>query len=319
MRASRFILAIAFCVAPTLAQAAGFRLVDVAGDGDAPAIRAAIWSPCAEPPGEINIRGIILPGVRDCPITGDRLPLVVISHGRGGTLIGHHDTAETLADAGFVVAALNHPGDTAFDMSRTDDLSVFIERPRDIKRLIDFMLAASPAAAHIDPARIGFFGFSRGGYTGLVLIGAKPDWTGSELCRRSWPGRCEAMRDKTGLALDDPRVKAAVIADPLAIPFGAGSFAAVKVPVQLWASEQGGDGVSPDSAAAVDRSLPAAHEYHVVPHAAHFAFLAPCAPALAAQRPELCTDATGFDRVAFHKRLDTEVIAFFRQHLRLAE
>ena len=53
-------------------------------------------------------------------------------------------------------------------------------------------------------------------------------------------------------ALNDPRVKAAVIADPLAVVFGPASFAAVKVPVQLWASERGGDGVSPESVAAVD-------------------------------------------------------------------
>jgi predicted dienelactone hydrolase len=62
-----------------------------------------------------------------------------------------------LADAGFVAAAINHPGDTASDMSRSDDLSVFIERPNDIKRLINFMIGASPAASNIDPDRIGFF------------------------------------------------------------------------------------------------------------------------------------------------------------------
>jgi predicted dienelactone hydrolase len=54
------------------------------------------------------------------------------------------DIAETLADAGFVAVAINHPGDTTSDMSRSGDLSVFIERPTDIKRLIDFMIDASP-------------------------------------------------------------------------------------------------------------------------------------------------------------------------------
>src|SRR5260370_14129013 len=84
--------------------------------------------------------------------------------------------AETRADAGFIVAEINHPGHTPSDMSRSGDLSVFIERPTDIKRLIDFMLGASAAAPNIDPEHIGFFGFSAGRYTGLVLIGADPDW-----------------------------------------------------------------------------------------------------------------------------------------------
>ena len=113
----------------------------------------------------------------------------------------------------------------------------------------------------------------------------------------------------------DPRIKAAVIADPLAVMFAAGGLSAVKVPVQLWQSERGGDGVSPESVAAVNRNLPAQHEYHIVPDAGHFAFLTPCPPALAARLPELCTDARGFDRVDFHKQFDAGVVAFFRNYL----
>lgn len=93
---------------------------------------------------------------------GDKLAPVVVSHGMGGALVGHHDMAETLADADFVVAAVNHPGDTTSDVSRHGELSVMVERPTDIKRLTDFMLGASPAASNIDPERIGFFGVASG-------------------------------------------------------------------------------------------------------------------------------------------------------------
>lgn len=223
--------------------------------------------------------------------------------------------AEALADGGFIVAAIDHPGDTARDMSRSGDLSVFVERPTDIKRLIDFMLSASSAASNIDPQRIGLFGFSRGGYTGLVLIGANPDWA-IPLCQRSAAApTCERIlrrEFRVEPLTHDPRIKAAVIADPFSSFFSADSFASVKVPVQLWASERGGDGVTPESIAAVERSLPAKHEYHVVPNSAHFAFLTPCPAALANARPELCTDAAGFDRAAFHKEFNADVLAFFR-------
>jgi predicted dienelactone hydrolase len=148
----------------------------VPADADGPALKGAMWYPCAAPPGEIELGyGITVPGAKDCPISGDRLPLVVVSHGMGGDIAGHHDLAETLADAGFVVAAINHPGHTASDMSRGfGDLSVFVERPTDIKRLTDFMLGASPAASNIDPEYIGFFGFSAGGDTGPVLLAPIP-------------------------------------------------------------------------------------------------------------------------------------------------
>jgi len=49
--------------------------------------------------------------------SGKNLPLIVISHGHGGSFLGRHDLAEVLADSGFVVAAINHPGDTFSDMS----------------------------------------------------------------------------------------------------------------------------------------------------------------------------------------------------------
>jgi predicted dienelactone hydrolase len=72
--------------------------------------------------------------------------------------------------------------------------------------------------------------------------------------------------------------------------------------------------VSPESVAAVERSLPARHDYHVVLNAGHLAFLIPCPPTLAKARPEVCTDAPGFDRVAFHERFNADVLAFFRAY-----
>ena len=113
----------------------------------------------------------------------------------------------------------------------------------------------------------------------------------------------------------DPRIKAAVIADPPTVTFTASSFGAVQVPVQLWASEFGGDGVLPHSADIADSKLPSKHEYHVVPNAGHFAFLAPCAPALARELPQICLDAAGFDRVAFHCQFNADVLAFFKTQL----
>jgi predicted dienelactone hydrolase len=311
-----FLITLALLFTATLAQAAGFRFIEVSADADGPALRGAMCSPCSKTLDEIDLGNTTVPGVKDCPIDGEKLPLVVISHGRGGSFIGHHDIAETLADAGFVAAAINHPGDTASDMSRSSDLSVFIERPTDIKRLIDFMIDASPAASRIDPSRIGFFGFSRGGYTGLVLVGGNPDWAvAADLCEQSSSHICDQIRGKeypTQPLTHDPRIKAAVIVDPLALLFTADSLQAIKVPIQLWASELGGDGVTPHMVAAVDSGLPVKHQYHVVPKAGHFAFLAPCPPPLAKARPELCTDAPGFDRGAFHHQFDADVLAFFR-------
>jgi predicted dienelactone hydrolase len=314
---SRFVAAIGVCLAATLAQAAGLQPVEIPADASGPAMRGAIWYPCTEPAGEVRLDIFTW---KDCPLLGEKLPLIVVSHGRGGSFVGHHDTAEMLANAGYIVAAIGHPGDNSFDRSRSDDLSVYVERPQDIKRLIDFMLGASPFNAAIDRDRIGFFGFSRGGYTGLVLTGANPVWAkATAFCEHSANNTCVQLVEKKYPAeplTHDPRIKAAVIGDPLAIAFTADSLAAVKLPVQLWASERGGDGVLPHDVAAVDANLPAKHEYHVVPNSGHFAFVPPCPPAMAQAVPEICTDAPGFDRAAFHKEFNAAVIAFFQQQLK---
>jgi predicted dienelactone hydrolase len=313
----RFLAAVGFCLTATLAQAAGLRPVDIPADANGPAIRGAIWYPCTEPAGEVRLDIFTW---KDCPLLGDGLPLIVVSHGRGGSFVGHHDTNEVLADAGYIVAAISHPGDSSYDRSRSDDLSVYVERPQDIRRLIDFMLGVSPFSAAIDPERIGFFGFSRGGYTGLVLTGANPDWANATaFCEHSANNACVQIIQKKYPAeplTHDARIKAAVIADPLAVVFTADSLAPVKVPVQLWASERGGDGVLPRDVAAVDANLAAKHEYHVVSNAGHFAFVPPCPPPLVKERPEFCVDAPDFDRVAFHKQFDAAVLEFFQQHLR---
>ncbi|WP_245509177.1 hypothetical protein [Bradyrhizobium zhanjiangense] len=105
MHLLRFTLASAFCLMTTFAQAAGFRFITVPAGAGLPAFQAAVWSPCQEQAGEVKLRAITLLATRDCAVSGDKLPLIVISHGYGGSFIGHHDTAEVLADAGFVVVA----------------------------------------------------------------------------------------------------------------------------------------------------------------------------------------------------------------------
>lgn len=316
--AAKFLAGFILCLAATGAQAAGLSLIEVPSGANGPALAGAIWYPCAEPPGDVDLGPLTVPGSKDCPIRGDKLPLVVISHGNLGAFFDHHDTAEALADAGFVVAAITHRGDNTPNFADGADPSVMVERPADIQRLIGFMVGTSAAAPHIDAQHVGFFGFSAGAYTGLVLIGAKPDWA-TVLCRFSATTRicADVLRKELRAQRRVPelRIKAAVIADPPGSFFTADSFAGVKTPVQLWASETGGRGlpnilVTPEGVAAIDRGLSQKHEYRVVPNAGHFAFLL-CGPSTKAV-PAFCKDSPDFDRVAFHKQFNNDIIRFFR-------
>ena len=54
-------------------------------------------------------------------------------------------------------------------------------------------------------------------------------------------------------------------------------------------------------------------EFHTVPGASHFSFLAPCG---LLKPPMLCADPKGFDRKAFHAEMNASVLAFFDRTLR---
>ncbi|WP_246801274.1 alpha/beta hydrolase family protein [Bradyrhizobium genosp. L] len=322
MRCLPLVGAILLFLTVSTAQAAGLRAFNVPAGPGGPAIRGVIWHPCAQPPQEIDARdGRTFFGVNDCAIVGDRLPLIVISHGRRGWLGGHHDTAEALADAGFVVLTINHPTDTWSDTSGTDSLAVLVERPADIQRAIDYALTGWPDAARIDAGRIGLYGFSWGGYTALAVIGGKPDLRkGLPNCRTSGLRACKELEDgqlPRGPVVHDPRVRAAVIVDPYpAFLFPEENLKGVTIPVQLWSSDpaQNGDGLSGCCAADIKDRLPAKPDYHFVKDAKHFSFLALCTPK-EAETANTCTDAPGFDRAAFHKQFHAAAIAFFRKHL----
>jgi predicted dienelactone hydrolase len=301
------------------AAAAGLKFFTVPADTSGPAITVAVWYPSAEKPFPVTFAPFTALAAQESNIEGRGLPLVVLSHGRGGSFVMHHDTSEHLADAGFVVASLDHPGDTTLDKSLYYDLSIYRQRPLDVKRVIDYLIGASPLATTIDPNRIGIYGFSRGGYTALVAIGADPDFAlGLPLCAGRTDKVCDQIRaqeyPKEPLT-HDRRIRAAVIADPLSTFFTAEGLAGITVPVQLWGSEKGGDGVEPKTVEAVNTALKAPHTFMKVEHAQHFSFLTVCPLECVEKLPVICKEPFGLDRAQFHEQFNDALTKFFRAYL----
>ena len=322
MRLLAIFVSVAMCFAAMQAQSAGVRFFDILPDTKSRPLTGAVWHPCSAPGQETTVRNRVIQGTRDCLLIGDKLPLVVISHGRAGWFGGHHATAAALADAGFIVAAIDHPGDNSEDQSRVDHLSVLIERPANIKRLVDFLLESWESAARIDRDRIGLFGFSMGGFTGLVVVGGNPDFRkGLPGCEGSNFRACEELRSgevPVDLPAHDVRIKAAIIADPgPSFFFSSAGLKTIKVPLQLWSSDPklAPNYVSGCCSLGIRSRLPSSPDFHLVSNANHFSFLPPCSPAEVKDFPRICVDTPGFDRAAFHKDFNAAIIAFFRRHL----
>lgn len=306
------------------ASAAGFQR-GVAADPDDKPLPLAIWYPSNATPRAERFGPLGQTVAIDGALSGGGLPLIVLSHGSGGSAFDSYDTAVALAEAGFVVAAVTHTGDNFKDHTRAFVRRNFVDRPRHVSRVIDFMLSAWPGHEAIDPSRIGIFGHSAGGAAALIVIGGSADWTRAVAFCRSHPEDWGCRNARQNGASSDPvetamivgsdaRIKAAVVAAPaLSAAFLPKGLATVAVPVQLWVASN--DRIVPDGDL-VRRNLPIAPDYHRVEGAGHFAFLAPCPEPLAATGAEFCTDPKGFDRAAFLGLFQRAVIAFYSEHLK---
>ena len=314
-------VAMASMLAGTGIHAAGFQQGLAADPGGKPLV-IGVWYPSRAVARPVSLGPTTMTVAISAPVDGRDLPMVVMSHGTGGSYLGHVDTAIALADAGFVVVALNHTGDNYADQSR--NVAIW-DRSRQVSRVIDHMLSTWEGHAAIDPRRIGIFGFSAGGFTALASIGGIADFAKIGPMCQQYPDEytCQLIAKSDGAAASPPagafadeRIRAAVVAAPaLGYTFAPDGLKNVKVPVQLWRADDDVVLPHPRYAEAVRGALPEAPDYHVVPNAGHFDFLAPCSDALASMAPAICTSAPGFDRTAFHAAFNTEVVKFFEKTL----
>lgn len=316
----------ALVATPALAADVGFEEVKIA-NGTEPPLTAGIWYPSdttATPHSLGNFTQTVAP---DAPVAGDRLPLVVMSHGGGGWYGGHYDTALALAHAGFVVAAVSHAGDTFDDQSGVLQLW---RRPAQLHRLVDYMLDEWRWHGRLDATRVGAFGFSNGGFTVLVAAGGIPDLSEiAPYCEAHPEDDLCATLKHAGVDLHfssnvpasawvhDPRIKAAVIAAPaFGFTFGRAGLSSVIAPIQLWRAADDRHQPHPYYEQAVRANLPREPEYHVVANAGHYDFLPPCDAQLSRKVPEICNSLPGFDRAAFHEQFNADVVQFFQATLR---
>lgn len=245
---------------------------------------------------------------------------MVISHGSGSYFAGHADTALALAEAGFIVAAPTHPADNYRDQSGAADLG---PRTRQFAVVVAHLAGPwNPGA--VAPERIGAFGFSAGGFTLLVAAGGVPDFArvGPHCAAHPDFFDCRLIGDAANArppVMTRPALplRAMVLAPAaLGFAFGPASLNAVIMPVQLWQAGEDAILPAPLYVEPVRAAVSPSPEFHLVPGAGHFDFLAPCNEALARAAPIICTGAPGFDRAAFHVRLNAEVVRFLTEALR---
>ncbi len=275
------------------------------------------------------------------PLDGaaERHPLIVLSHGTGGSALQMMWLGQQLAAHGFIVAAVNHHGNTGAEPVPTPQgFVLWWERARDMSAVISAVLTDSTFRDRIDTTRIGAAGFSLGGYTVIELAGGRTDLGGlAEQCRsKRNPTLCDAPPEYPNLLADlaqlgsnrrfagslahaadsyrDPRIRSVfVIAPAQGGAFTAASLSDVHIPVSIVVG--GSDSIAPSATnAELFASRIAGATLQTIPLAGHYTFLSPCTAHGVEDIPLLCHDAAGADRISIHLQVADSAAAFFDRH-----
>ena len=266
-----------------------------------------------------------------------RFPVVLMSHGTGGSAISIGWAGVALARAGYAAIGVDHHGNTATEPYRPEGFLCWWERPRDLMLALDALAGTGDLAGRLDLDRVFAFGFSLGGYTVLSLAGAITDmalfrdWAqGSGLGRgprefpdlgdqvaplldRSAPFRASWARQSQSCR--DPRLKAAFACAPAPTvrAFRPDSVRAVTLPVGIVVG--GDDREAPASAAAAWMAAHLPHcRYDLLgPTVGHYVFLGEGTAAGRAAMPDLFVDPPGVDRRAIHDATAARALQLFAE------
>jgi predicted dienelactone hydrolase len=223
--------------------------------------------------------------------------------------------SEPLADAGFVVVAVDHHGNTFVDGYLPEGFARWWERPRDLT----FALDEVGRREHIGP--VGAAGFSIGGYTAAALLGARvdpsryaalfsgalafpppPEYPNLEHDLRERLSDDDVARwvGEAGADYADDRVLAAFLVCPgVGTLLDEAALLAIEKPVAVRSA--GADEITPaeDNADVYARTIPSADGQSVGAAVDHYAFLA--------DNPEFADVREGVAH---------EAVDFFDTHLR---
>ncbi len=318
--------------------------------GDAQkSLRCTIWYPASDTAVEVRQTvgdpsdplfeaGMAAPGAPFAPSVY-AWPLVLLSHGTGGSAIQLAWLGTALARAGFIAVAVDHPGNNSLAPMTPEGMALWWERATDLSEVLDGMLADGEFGPRIDPKLVAAAGYSLGGYTVLEIAGARTDIQRLfELCAKnddnavchvpeahgmgSVDDILRATRKTSGESLArsgesfrDPRIKAVfAIAPALGFTLTEESLREIKRPVEMVVGDA--DRIAPaDTNADYVQTYVHGAGVTLLPKVSHYTFLDTCTAAGKKVLPRYCADDV--DRDAIHAQVAGQAVGFFVKTLRL--
>lgn len=289
-----------------------------------------VWYPVQENAEAQPVAGLWIrcPEARDAPIklVKQKYPLIVMSHGNAGDRLNGAWMAEILATNGFIVAAMDHHGNTWNNKIAEFFIKIW-ERPKDVSFIIDQILQDPLFGPHIDSGKIGFVGYSLGGQTGVWLAGGKLEQLDKNVLKEMPADQIPNTVTSEMIEMidfspatesyKDSRVSAFFLMAPaLGFLFDAKSLECIREPIYIVAPE--GDQIVPLEtspkllAKTVQRAI-----YNLIPGAAnHYIFLNEVTKGgKMILDKALAFDPPNVDRKKVHEELGVAAVLFFKDHL----
>ncbi|MDO1450801.1 dienelactone hydrolase [Rhodocytophaga aerolata] len=271
--------------------------------------------------------------VRNGRLPSARLPLILLSHGTGGGRLTLEWLAQALAEHGFMVAAVDHWGNTYDNKIPLEFLNPW-ERPLDISFALTALLEDKEFSAVIDRQRIGATGFSFGGYTVIALAGGVLAYdalvtyhksTGyKELELPEFPGLSRYLEDSTLLEgikqarpLKDTRIQAFLALSPA---LGAGFIDQQQVkeinrPLYIIGAQS--DSIAPveTNARHFHKLIAGSEYYEFTGKTGHYVMLNEANDDLKQGAPTYFLDDASVSRVRVHEQVSRLAVHFFNAKL----
>ena len=261
----------------------------------------------------------------EAPVEDGSFPLVMISHGSGGSYLTHRTLGANLAKNGFVVCMPEHPFNNRNNNEWQYTLENLTHRPRHIRLAIDQVLSHDKLKNHLASDRVAIIGHSVGGYTALAVAGGVPHTQFIvEFCQRSENQdllfctivRRNELKPQKIAGAADSRIKAVVLFAPdVSLFMSDGALSNVNVPVLLLVAEK--EDTPLETAEIVMNGLPDSSQlsYRMVENAGHYSFLSPFPESIKNRLGGAARDPASFDRDRFHEELNMEVLDFLQREL----